>query len=59
MGSFGKTALSGQISGFSPQEKMGSFGNFMFWAFNFISLYTVITGLNQPNSNGTGLTAIK
>ena len=33
MGSFGKTALSGQISGFSPQEKMGSFGNFSFWAF--------------------------
>jgi hypothetical protein len=30
MGSFGQTALSGQISGFSPQEKMGSFGNFMF-----------------------------
>jgi hypothetical protein len=33
MGSFGKTALSGQISGFSPQGKMGSFGNFSFWAF--------------------------
>ena len=34
MGSFGKTALSGQISGFSPQEKMGSFGNFSFRAFH-------------------------
>jgi hypothetical protein len=33
MGSFGKTALSGQISGFSSQGKMGSFGNFSFWAF--------------------------
>ena len=26
MGSFGKTALIGQISGFSPQGEMGSFG---------------------------------
>ena len=31
MGSFGKTALSGQISGFSPQGEMGSFGNFVFF----------------------------
>jgi hypothetical protein len=28
MGSFGKTALSGQIFMFLPSEKMGSFGNF-------------------------------
>jgi hypothetical protein len=38
---------------------MGSFGNFMFWALDFIYLTLIRAGLNQPESNGTRLTAIK
>jgi len=34
---------------------MGSFGNFMFLAFNY--LYLIRVGLNQPDSNGTRLIA--
>ena len=33
--------------------QMGSFGNFMFLAVNYLSLIRV--DLNQPDSNGTGL----
>jgi hypothetical protein len=38
---------------------MGSFGNFLFWALDFISLTLIRAGLHQPNSNGTRLIAIK
>ena len=89
MGSFGKTALGGRISGFGPLRKwvrlgalearkfpkkpqyfrhcfnicymfyqMGSFGNFLFWALDFIYLTLIRAGLNQPNSNRTRLIAI-
>jgi hypothetical protein len=39
--------------------QMGSFGNFLFWALDFIYLTLIRAGLHQPNSNGTRLIAIK
>jgi hypothetical protein len=44
---------------FALFNQMGSFGNFMFWALDFIYLTLIRAGLNQPDSNGTRLTAIK
>jgi hypothetical protein len=38
--------------------QMGSFGNFLFWALDFIYLTLIRAGLNQPNSNRTRLIAI-
>jgi hypothetical protein len=43
---------------FALFDQMGSFGNFLVWALDFISLTLIRAGLNQPNSNGTGLIAI-
>jgi hypothetical protein len=38
--------------------QMGSFGNLLFWALDFIYLTLIRAGLNQANSTGTGLIAI-
>jgi hypothetical protein len=37
---------------------MGSFGNFLFWALDFIYLTLIRAGLNQLSSTGTRFAAI-
>ncbi len=60
MGSFGQTALSGQISGFGPQKKMGSFGNFSFlafrgWIYSFLfSFFTFLSTLLDARQDAGG-----
>jgi hypothetical protein len=60
MGSFGKTAPSGQISGFSPQEKwvrlvISAFGPFAseFWSFSF-SIFTFLSTLLNGRQDAGG-----
>ena len=61
MGSFGKTALSGQISGFSPQGKwvrlvISAFGPFAagFWSFSFSIFMFLSILLNCRQDAGGG-----